>query len=285
MPELPQILSRLRNEATRWDAILELKVLRTPDLAGDLIPLLRDQEWFVRWAVAEKLGDLGDDQAIRALIPLMSDPDKHVRKNASKALKKFGFKAASDVALQLRHRDVKVRVLASEILVGMGPSIVNELERLLPDQHWVAANRIIDVLWRIGGKPAEGVLIRAVGIEDVQKNAIVYLGFFKPKDAIPALISAYQKPKLRRLALFALTEIGRPALDHAIKILSLPHTDKESVLKLIEILGPKPAMERIHALATKDIYIRNATAEWRRKYPPAVVEAKPVKSGFLGLFG
>ena len=70
---LEDIVKRLKQEDTRWDAILQLKVLQDHAWVDALVKLLHDDDWVVRWCVAEKLGDLGHTRAIHPLIRLLAD--------------------------------------------------------------------------------------------------------------------------------------------------------------------------------------------------------------------
>jgi HEAT repeat protein len=59
-----------------------------------LIPLLKDQNQYVRSRAAEVLGEMGESakSAIPSLIPLLKDPDAEVRSSAAAALEKLGYK-------------------------------------------------------------------------------------------------------------------------------------------------------------------------------------------------
>ena len=82
-PLFDDIIRRLRNEDSRWEGILDLKMSSCENDVDSLIRLLKDADWIVRWSVSEKLGDIGDIKALRPLLGLLSDDDFHVQKNES----------------------------------------------------------------------------------------------------------------------------------------------------------------------------------------------------------
>ena len=57
---LASIVKDLRAEESRWDAILELKLLQSKKYVDPLIRLLSDKDWVIRWCIAEKLGEMSE---------------------------------------------------------------------------------------------------------------------------------------------------------------------------------------------------------------------------------
>ncbi len=205
---LENIVKRLKNEETRWDAILQLKVIKDHAWVDDLVKLLSNEDWVIRWCVAEKLGELGHTRAIHPLIALLSDRDFHVRKNAAKALIRFGSKMVPVLARYFGSPNPVIRSQVQQILVSVGPKIIPDLEAALEDEGWVVSNRIIDVIWRLGGENAETAIIRGISNIQIQDHAIILLGMMKSKRAIPHLMKVFNKPNLRRLVVYSLFRIG-----------------------------------------------------------------------------
>jgi len=205
---LENIVSRLKNEETRWDAILQLKVIKDHAWVDDLVKLLSNDDWVIRWCVAEKLGELGHTRAIHPLIALLSDRDFHVRKNAAKALIRFGSKMVPVITRYFSSNNPIIRNQVQQILLNVGPKIIPDLEAALEDEGWVASNRIIDVIWRLGTEAAETAIIRAISNHHTQEHAIIVLGMMKSKRAIPHLMKVFNKPNLRRLVVYSLFRIG-----------------------------------------------------------------------------
>jgi HEAT repeat protein len=205
---LENIVSRLQNEETRWDAILQLKVIKDHTWVDDLVKLLSHDDWVIRWCVAEKLGELGHTRAIHPLIALLSDRDFHVRKNATKALIRFGSKMVPVITRYFSADNPIIRNQVAQILLNVGPKIIPDLEVALEDEGWVVSNRIIDIIWRLGTEAAEPAIIRAISNPHAQEHAIIVLGMMKSKRAIPHLMKVFNKPNLKRLVVYSLFRIG-----------------------------------------------------------------------------
>jgi hypothetical protein len=208
---LAGIIEKLRHEETRWDAILELKLLQDKTIVSDLQAMLLDEDWVIRWCVAEKLGDIGDPASVSDLAGLLADPDSHVRKNAIKALQRYGVKAVPVAVSYFQHRDREVRLAVYHLLRGMGESILQPLEKVVFAQNWVVANRIIHLMWEIGGITAERTLVRLLVIPSLQKAIVLLLGSMKSAFALPFLLPLYANNKLKKPVLFAFKKTGERA--------------------------------------------------------------------------
>ncbi|MGE4170447.1 MAG: HEAT repeat domain-containing protein [Candidatus Margulisiibacteriota bacterium] len=308
---LPVLFDRLRKEETRWDAILELKMMHFPGIAKALVHSLRDPDWVVRWAVAEKLGDLQDPIALEGLCGLLADPDVHVKQNAVKSILKFGLAAVPALVAQFANVDPKVRKEVLALLLSLGDECIYDLERVLKKQDWVVGNRIVDTIWRLGGEKAEDALIRALSFKPVQKNVIMMLGMMNSKKSIPHLIHLFEHSGLRRLILYTLARLGEdevapqlikalshpdqalmakalivkmgtPMLPFLLKALTKKSSLRPTLLGLIERIGPQKAMPILHKLAQKDSEIKDLTKALRKKYPDK--EAQDPLSSLLGIF-
>jgi len=205
------------------------------------VALLSDPDWIVRWCVAEKLGELGHTRAIHPLINLLGDVDAHVRKNASKSLIKFGAKMVPVITRYFASQNPLLRNQVFHVLLSVGPKIIPDLEPTLESESWVVSNRVIDVIWRLGGHQAETALIRALSRPFTQENAIILLGIIKSKRAIPQLIKLFNQPKLRRIVVYTLFRIGEeeayPVIANA--LLSKSSSVTSLTAKIVEKIGPQ----------------------------------------------
>ncbi len=237
---LENIVKRLKNEETRWDAILQLKVIKDHAWVDDLVKLLANDDWVIRWCVAEKLGELGHTRAIHPLIALLSDRDFHVRKNAAKALIRFGSKMVPVLARYFSSSNPIIRSQVQQILVSAGPKIIPDLEATLEDESWVVSNRILDVIWRLGGDHAETAIIRGISNTQIQEHAIILLGIMKSKRAIPHLMKVFNKPNLRRLVVYSLFRIGEEEAYPVIVNALLSNSTSITTLttQIIQKIGP-----------------------------------------------
>jgi hypothetical protein len=80
----------------RWDTVEQLGQTGDPQCAEHLLPLLDDNDLFVRLATARVLGDLGNTSAVPGLIDALEDPEPSVRETAVLSLRRltkreFGF--------------------------------------------------------------------------------------------------------------------------------------------------------------------------------------------------
>jgi HEAT repeat protein len=226
MEKLNSIIKKIRNEESRWDSILELKVYDATDKVDFLIRYLHDKDWIIRWCIAEKLGEVKDPQAIFPLITLLSDNDLHVRKNSAKALVRYGRHAVSLLLEQFQSLDTDVRNSVYEILISMGPRIVPTLIAALDGKSWVIANRIVHLVWTIGGSEAEAELIKSLKYRETQKNAVMMLGKMRSKKAVPVFFRLYSIPSLRRGLVSAINAINYPAYHYLLSKLNSDDQDK-----------------------------------------------------------
>ncbi len=309
---LETIISLLRSEDTRWDAIMQLRSLDQAEVGSLLIPYLSDPEWVIRWIVAEKLGDLGEVEATLPLIKLLRDEDSHVRKNAFKSLIKLGYRSVPEIVTFLAHPAPDFRRQLLEILLEMGDKILPELGQAMGNDNWVIANKVVEIIWRIGGPDAEDLLIEGLDKPLIRKNAIVLLGLMKNKRALAPLLKQFDEPSIRKIILSAfknigkeasfiflidslawknrglqhqseeaILRIGKPILKHLIRGLVKHRAgDRTKILQLIEKIDPEEAMSDIGKLVKKDPALDDFTKAFRIRY-----RSPGVMSQFLKLLG
>ena len=75
------------NSGVRWNAVEDLGHTADPEVVPHLLPVLDDEDTFVRMAAARVLGDLGSDTAVGPLIDTLSDPAPSVRDAAVSSLR------------------------------------------------------------------------------------------------------------------------------------------------------------------------------------------------------
>ena len=207
--QLSQIIDCLQDEDTRLEGILSLKSLSYPEIGDDLVGLLDDSDWIVRWCVAEKLGDMLYKPAIPTLVRRLSDDDGHVRKNVIKSLYRIGLPIIPYLVKQFVNRNPQIRKYVSSLLLKFGKPALEPLSLVIADQNWVVSNRLIEMMWKIGGAESELFLIRQLGNTKVQKNVINLLGFIPSNRCVKALVKVYIHPSLKRMILHTLKRIGK----------------------------------------------------------------------------
>jgi len=104
---------------------------------GEYIAALGDQDWRVREAAAQALGNMGAAQAVEPLIVALRDQDKYVRKAAAQALGNMGAdQAIEPLIAALRDQDSPVRGAAAQALGNLrATQAVEPLIAALRDSH------------------------------------------------------------------------------------------------------------------------------------------------------
>ena len=281
--KLKRIVSQLRHEDLRWDAILELKVLNESSIVELLIHYLNDRDWVVRWCVAEKLAEMREMSAVPAVMKLLYDKDFHVRRSVAKAIRKYGNVAIPGLLGQIKGFDHDVRKQVSKIIIDMRGDAVDVLETEIRRSDWVTSNYVAYILWRIGGEQAEDVLLANIENKKMQKSIIVMLAWMKSKRAISSYLKIIDSPGVTRVILAALKimginetfpviikaishnnqvvaekavklmlKIGRPILPYLVRGLANPENNRKLMLRIIEKIGPELIMNDIHIFAEKN---------------------------------
>jgi len=293
---LKDILNRLRHSDHRWEAILELKMSDNPEWERALINLLQDDDWVIRWCVAEKLGDLGQVNSIEPLILLLNDSDGHVRRNAMKALEKFQDKMVKVALPYLEHDNVHIRRNLCNIFVALGNRVVPLLRRELSQYNRMISNLILYILYEINPESMDPILKEAIFIPNIQKNAIILVGIRGNSAILPTLLPLYKHVSLRRVILQAIKLIGKkesflfivrllnypdisqyaeqviikigpPILPNLIVALTKPSFSKINLINLIFIIGPEKVMDKLYILAKKNAEIDELIAPLKIQYP------------------
>ncbi len=312
---LKTIIEKLRVEETRWDAILDLKVLEMPKMVTALLPYLADPEWVIRWCIAEKLGDLKDATAVKWLCQLLKDDDYHVRKNAVKALLRFGPEISDRLVEYLPHPNIFVRRHVYAIILHFGRYAVPYLEaQVTHAKDWFVLHRIIHTLYALGGIQAEVALCHGLKHKDHQKEIILLLGSMRCEKAVPAMIKLYKEAKLRRCILAAIAQIGyktavptiigglangTPAvkahaelmilkigpacLPHLLKAMLVDGMPYAKLLALVEKIGPEPALPAIYRLAERNDVFKERTKAFRKAHP--LPNTNKRLGGFINFLG
>jgi len=232
-------MRRLKSEDlhVRENAISALKELGDPNAVPALIKALSDELDFVRESAAIVLGKIGDSRAVLALIKMLNDKDAYVRRRAVWALSELGDSSA-----------------------------VPALIKTLGDGNFDVRENAADALGEIG-KPAVPALAKALFNEDnnVRGNAAIALGKIGDPRVVPALIKALgnKDREVRDYAASALRKLGDP---RAIPTLTKALDDRNSNIRenATDALGKtgKPAVPAlVKALGNKDSIVRKNAAD------------------------
>jgi HEAT repeat protein len=246
-----------------------------------LMEALKNWDGDVRRAAAEALGKIGDLQAVPALIEALKDDKEWVRWKVAEALGKIGDPQAIPALMEvLKDEDWRVRQAAADALGKIGdrqavPALLETLKDWYGD-----VSRAAEALGEIG-VPAVPALMEALKNWDWQVRwaAAWALGKIGDLQAVPALMEALkdEDKDVRQTAAEALGKIGVPAVPALMEALKDEdwRVRQAAARALGEIGDPQALPALIQAL--KDEYVREAVEEALGKIGvpavPALIEA------------
>ncbi len=129
---------------------------------GDIKELIKtlhfEKDPHERGVAAEKLGKMGDPQAVEPLIAALRDEDSDVRRIAAKVLGKIGDTRAVDPLIAIltdKNEDEFVRSAAAEALGNIGDPravepLILVLKELLKDEELAVVFFVVQALVKIG---------------------------------------------------------------------------------------------------------------------------------------
>lgn len=163
---------------------------------------------------AEALGRIGDS-AVEPIIPVLKNEDMWVRTYASEVLLKIGdTRAVEPLIAALKDDYWKITVNAAEALGNIGdPRAVEPLISEMKEGHWKLREKAVEALGNIGDTRAVEPLIAALKNkdEDIRQNAAEALGKIGDPRAVEPLIAVSKDENqfVRASAAAALKKIKR----------------------------------------------------------------------------
>jgi HEAT repeat protein len=204
-----QAVPVLNRAAETGDASVRIEAIRAlaqiqppaPATIATLSKGMRDTDPAIQRAAAAALGDVG---AVSVLAQALKDPDKDVRRNAVRPLRRVVIRdrSSSDPAAAkavvtaladaLKDPDAGVRRAAASSLGALGPEAVDAIPALAAttmDSDPSVRNATIEALGRMGSPAAVPVLVQALKDPQTASLAVRALGNLGPtaRGAIPAL--------------------------------------------------------------------------------------------------
>jgi HEAT repeat protein len=167
----------------------------------------------VRRDAAQALGQIGDTRAVEPLVTALGLKDKDLRCRAAEAMEKIGTPAIEPLVAVLQGSDKDVRQAVIAALLQIGEPAVKSLVAALPEP--AAA----EVLCRIGAPAVEPLI---VALEKRNAVAAQVLGKIGDTRSIEALVGAlnYADERVRQAAIKALRQIGSPAIERLVALLT-----------------------------------------------------------------
>ncbi len=277
---IKKTLDALRDEKTRWDAILEFKLLDCRQHLDIVMASMQDPDWIVRWAVAEKLGEFASIPVMYCLIKSLGDPDPHVQKNVMASLVKFRRKAISYLIPYLVHPDREIRLNVISIFKQQDGDICPMLLEAAKTANLVLANQLMHLIWILDTPTTETVLITLLKEKKCQKTAILLLAHMRSEKVLDDLLALYHLPNLRKPILLAfkrvgesvffpfilgawfidrnqlaekiIVKIGQPILPYLVKLLNRTSVyAPEQVASMLRKIGPQSVMTDLAAYNRK----------------------------------
>jgi len=189
---LPELIRALNdpNGNVQEAAVSILKDLPDASTVEPLIECLASKNWILRMHAAKALGQSTDERAARSLVPLLMDPVKAVRVDATEALARLGAAALVSLLDALRGDEWIVRLHACEALgkIGAEQAVEPLCELLLKDRDVAVRQDAAKALGGIGSSRALEPLTAAIQDVEVRPFAVAALGKLKDARAVPTLI-------------------------------------------------------------------------------------------------
>ncbi len=181
----------------------------------------------VRQSAAQVLGDIGDTQAVPALVALLRDPDEHVRGETARALGKLqDGRAVEGLVLTLNDSSTPVRLEAASALYQIkAPEAFEGLIRALTDPEARVRSMAVTGLGALQDTRAAAALV--VVLDDAEDNvantasgALLELG----ESGVPAIQAGFDslRPKGRCRVAAVLSRLGESGIDTLLKALGDP---------------------------------------------------------------
>ncbi len=198
----------------RFQAAIALGEVGNPQAVDALIAALNHSDSGVRWQAAEALGKIGSPQAINALSAAFNNSDSTGISHVASALGNIGNPQAMDALISaLNDSNSEVRKFAVWALGNIGnPQATDALISALKDSSSEVRSRAAFALGRICNPQAVDALISALNDVDyhVRTEAAWTLSTIGNSQAVDALIASLKHPDfyLRVQAALALTEMN-----------------------------------------------------------------------------
>jgi HEAT repeat protein len=219
------------DEEERRDALMKLGTMRLAAASRVALPGLTDPSPVVRATAAKAILSIGADESVNALIPLLSDKDEFVRREAAYALGLTRSRSATTVLTErlLNDKEDGVRGAAAVALgeIGDEAAVVALVGTLAPElstpskkkrkreQNVFVLRAAASALGQIGSRTGTAALISVLSNEtlpdDVRREAARSLGLIGDPAAVPALKAATTAtdPYLSNIANEALRKLER----------------------------------------------------------------------------
>ena len=182
----------------RRDAVMRLGVMRLAAASRAALPALKDASPSVRVAAAKSILSIGEEESVVALLPLLSEKDEFVRREAAYSLGVTRSRNATAALTErlLKDKEDGVRGAAAVALgqIADEAAVVPLVEALQRDRNEFVLRAAATSLGQIGSRAGTPALISTLTNEklasDVRREAARSLGLIGDASAEPALRAA-----------------------------------------------------------------------------------------------
>jgi HEAT repeat protein len=219
------------DEEERRDAVMRLGSMRTAAASQAALVGLQDFSPIIRATTAKAILSIGSEKSVAALVPLLSDKDEFVRREAAYALglthsrnatpalsehllndKEDGVRAAAAIALGQIADEAAIVALVGTLAPELSVPASKKKKR---EPNVFVLRAAASALGQIGSRAGTAALISALSNkifpDDVRREAARSLGLIGDPSAAPALKAAATAadPFLSEIAHAALRKLGR----------------------------------------------------------------------------
>lgn len=160
-----------------------------PLLASQLLKLLNDSDWVIRWSGTEALGWVGNSSAIPLLSRLVTDPNWNVRISAIRAMAEIGDQQAiHPISMALSDPNHNVREVAAEALGAFKTvAIISSLTKAVSDSEPFVRLAAVESLSKIQNEAVTQLLTKALDDENSDVRWAAAQGLSHLQDYAPSI--------------------------------------------------------------------------------------------------
>ncbi len=223
-----------QDKERRFWAIKILGQMHEESAHGEIRKFMSDPDSEIRMAAVQSLGSFQNPDSIPLLIERFIDPSWVVRREACRAVMRFGPQAVQPLLQALNSGEEDVRYWALRAIGDIRPAgIFQQLVKLLKDRSWNIRKTTAEILGTFG----ENALIELTNLATEADYEVRYwvlqaLGRIGSNISLPLLFRALEDPSeaIRNAAQKALANYGPAILDD---LFALFKTDKRRLLESV----------------------------------------------------
>ncbi len=199
---------------------------RDPSALPYLLAIIRRDDLWLKFHAIEALGEIGDDGALPAILPLYSE--KALRKPVLEAVGKIADIGTLPFLLKIIAEEEKLNLPALKALTSIAdaskPRLIEEADRALIQRKFREAlpkSKIEPLIQQV----------RSTSKRDVKASLLKFLGWSRDDRALIPLIEHLQQPDTAEIAAQSLIDFGPVAIPSVLD--ALQNAEEEEVIALL----------------------------------------------------